>query len=97
MRGDLLDRALVLTLPPINQYRDEDEFWAEFAFKHPRILGALLDAVSCALRKHEATPAPNVRMADFARWVQNRRSQPWASAKARSFGPTSRTATIRSN
>ena len=71
VRGDMLDRALVLTLPPINRYRDEDEFWEEFAFVHPWILGALFDVVSMALRNHESTPTPNVRMADFARWVQS--------------------------
>jgi hypothetical protein len=69
VRGDLLDRALILTLPPIDSYRDEDEFWRSFADVHPLILGALLDAASTALANHPTTPAPNVRMADFARWV----------------------------
>jgi len=61
----------VITLPPIPEDRRKDEatFWADFDQAHPRILGALLDAVSCGLRRvsdvHlERTP----RMADFAVW-----------------------------
>jgi hypothetical protein len=68
-RGDLLDRGLILSLPPIERYQDEDAFWRSFTEAHPRILGALLDAVSTAIANHDATPAPNVRMADFARFV----------------------------
>ncbi len=70
-RGDLLDRAIVTTLPPIPDERRKDEavFWQEFDRARPRILGALLDAVSCGLRV-----LPDVhlerkpRMADFAVW-----------------------------
>ena len=69
VRGDLLDRALILNLPTIGTYRDEDEFWRAFAAAHPLILGALLDAASTALANQQATAAPNIRMADFARWV----------------------------
>lgn len=68
-KGDVLDRSLVLMLPTISRYEDEDAFWDEFQKAHARILGALLDAVSCALANLESTPAPNIRMADFARWV----------------------------
>jgi len=68
-KGDVLDRSLVLMLPTISRYEDEDAFWDEFQQAHARILGALLDAVSCALANLESTPAPNIRMADFARWV----------------------------
>ena len=69
VRGDLLDRGLILNLPTIRTYRDEDAFWRSFENSHPQILGALLNAVSVALANHAATAAPNVRMADFARWV----------------------------
>lgn len=70
-RGDLLDRAIVATMPPIpaERRRDEATFWREFDAARPRILGALLDAVSCGLRR-----LPHVhlerkpRMADFALW-----------------------------
>jgi hypothetical protein len=69
VKGDLLDRSLVLQLPEISdaKRRPEKEFWESFCEAQPRILGALLDAVSGALRNR-----PNVniselpRMADFA-------------------------------
>src|SRR5262249_59903423 len=50
-RGDLLDRALVLQLPPIDddRRRTEGAFWAEFDEASPGILGALLDAVAAGL------------------------------------------------
>ena len=71
-RGDLADRAINSTLPqiPEDERKTEEEFWADFEAAKPRILGALLDAVSCALRR-----LPNVklkrkpRMADFALWA----------------------------
>jgi hypothetical protein len=69
VRGDLLDRGLILTLPPIGRYQDEDAFWRSFKEAHPRLLGALLDAVAGALANHSQTPTPNLRMADFARFV----------------------------
>lgn len=71
-RPDLLDRAITLVLPPISQSarQTEADFWRAFETERPKILGALLDAVSVALRrfddvKLEGTP----RMADFARWA----------------------------
>jgi hypothetical protein len=60
---------LILNLPTIGTYRDEDEFWRTFTEAHPLIPGALLDAASTALANQQATAAPNIRMADFARWV----------------------------
>ncbi len=80
-RGDLLDRAVVMTLPPIADAarKDEATFWQEFDQARPRILGALLDAVSCGLRQ-----LPDVhldckpRMADFALWsVAAEPACPW--------------------
>ncbi|MCL4310715.1 MAG: hypothetical protein M0Z32_00160 [Actinomycetota bacterium] len=71
-RGDLLSRALVITLPSISasSRKSESTFWQSFEVARPRILGALYDAVSCAIRD-----LPNVhldalpRMADFVKWV----------------------------
>jgi hypothetical protein len=71
-RSDLLDRAVTLTLPmiPDCRRRDEDELWKRFFELRPKMLGALLDAVSAALKN-----LPNVklaekpRMADFACWA----------------------------
>ncbi len=71
-RHDLIDRALVITLPPVsnNARRSEQEFWQTFAKRAPHILGALLDAVSAALRELPRTNLTNIpRMADFALWV----------------------------
>lgn len=71
-RPDLLERAIVRWLPaiPEGQRRTEAEYWRDFSAALPRILGALYDAVSAALR-HEATIqlTGKPRMADFAVWV----------------------------
>ncbi len=71
-RSDLLDRSIVLTLPTIADHKrtEESVLWERFNQVRPRILGALLDAVSQALRN-----LPHVRldskprMADFATWI----------------------------
>src|SRR5262249_25369043 len=68
-RGDLLDRAVILTLPPIPERRrlPESDLWPEFERLRPQLLAALLDALSGALAR-----LPNIRlerlprMADFA-------------------------------
>lgn len=71
-KGDLLDRAIPLLLPPIadSARRSERALWAAFDAARPRILGSLLDAVACALRR---LPQVNIadlpRLADFAEWV----------------------------
>jgi hypothetical protein len=71
-RADLADRAVTIHLATLaDDARDpEDELIAAFEAKRPAILGALLDAVSAALRnldkmKIERPP----RMADFAKWI----------------------------
>lgn len=72
VRGDLQERALSIILAPIppEERRRESEFWASFEAVRPRILGALLDAVSGALREVEnLKPESLPRMADFALWV----------------------------
>ncbi len=84
-RPDALDRCLNVSLTAIgeDQRRDEDELWAEYNRRRPRILGALLDAVSTALR-HIATTrlARKPRMADFALWVvAAETSLPWAAGR----------------
>ncbi len=71
-RADLADRAISLTLPTITETRRayEGDFWDRFAEAQPRILAALLDAVTCALEAFErVTLSERPRMADFARWV----------------------------
>ncbi|HEX4952679.1 MAG TPA: hypothetical protein VF017_04705 [Thermoanaerobaculia bacterium] len=71
-RQDLLDRCITLVLPPIleSKRQTEAELWAAFDKAHPRILGALLDAVSRALANLDRVNlATKPRMADFATWV----------------------------
>ena len=72
VRGDLLDRALILYLPPIPEQEREPEskFWADFESARPAILGALLDVISGALRRLPKTRLSNSpRLADFALWA----------------------------
>ena len=71
-RPDFLDRSLIIEFLDLKpQMRaDEARFWRDFEQVRPRILGALLDAVSAGLRN-----LPNLkldqlpRMADFALWI----------------------------
>ncbi|HIJ75342.1 MAG TPA: hypothetical protein HPP81_01355 [Deltaproteobacteria bacterium] len=71
-RHDLLDRSICITLPviPDDKRKEEKEFWRDFEAARPFILGALCDAVSCALRNISTTKLDRLpRMADFAKWV----------------------------
>jgi hypothetical protein len=71
-RPDLADRALFLMLQaiPEEQRRPERELWAEFNAERPRLLGALLDAVSRGLAELPRTHLKGLpRMADFALWA----------------------------
>jgi len=70
-RGDLLDRSIVLNLPPIPSYKRKDSrrFWKEFKRDKPSILGALFNAVSEGLRAEEPNLRIVPRMADFAEWA----------------------------
>jgi hypothetical protein len=70
--SDLIDRAVFVTLPAIDD-KDripEEKFWRRFEEAKPRILGALLDIVSAGLKNLPSVKLKNLpRMADFARWV----------------------------
>ena len=71
-RGDLLSRSIVVTLKPIPDRgrKTETELWGAFETVRPRVLGALFDAVSIALRRLPETKLDRLpRMADFAKWV----------------------------
>ncbi len=69
-RGDLLERAVILHLPPVTCRRTEREFWSEFEKARPKLLGAIFNAVSNTLSRLGHTPFPNApRMADFAEWA----------------------------
>src|SRR5262245_20547318 len=80
-RPDLADRCIVQTLAAISEKKREleAELWAKFEQKRPRILGALLTAVSHGLKtlpdvKLDRKP----RMADFAQWVTACEGALWA-------------------
>ncbi|MBP2227191.1 hypothetical protein J2847_000458 [Azospirillum agricola] len=71
-RPDLADRAVALTLPAMTAEARQPEgaFWTAFDAAAPRILGALFDGVSMALRNRATvTLARLPRMADFALWA----------------------------
>ncbi len=71
VRGDLLDRALIVRVPviPDDKRRSEAEMVAHFERLRPAILGALLDLVAGTLRALPTVSAPRVyRMADFCFW-----------------------------
>ncbi len=81
--ADLIDRSVILELPPIDDAsrRDEGELWDNFDREAPALFGALLDAAAATLREH-----PNVvlksapRMADFAKFgVAVERALGWDS------------------
>ena len=71
-RQDLLDRSLLITTPtiPADKRRTERAVEQAFDAAQAQILGALLDAVSCALKNIAMTTLEHLpRMADFALWV----------------------------
>ncbi len=70
-RSDLLNRCLLINLPRIEdtERRTEDELESEFQRIHPRVVGALLTAVSIALKRRESIKLNLPRMADFATWA----------------------------
>lgn len=70
-RDDLLDRSILVKLERIKKRnrKTESEFWEEFERDRPYIVGAILDALSGALRVYptvKLTALP--RMADYAKW-----------------------------
>ena len=71
-RADLISRTILIELPPIADADrlPEREFWDRFNHARPRILGALLDAVSNVLKNWDVSHAPKgARMADFVAHV----------------------------
>jgi hypothetical protein len=95
-RPDLGDRAIFLTLGPIAEAnrRSEAELWREFEIERPRILGALLDAMSYGLRAANRVQLDALpRMADFALWGTACESALWPSGTfARAYAANRRAA-----
>jgi hypothetical protein len=70
-RPDLLDRSILLTLDaiPRGKRKAEARFWKDFDKAAPRIFGALLTAMSGALKRLPSVQLLDApRMADFAAW-----------------------------
>ena len=68
---DLRDRALVLSLPRIDDSsrRDEEAFWCKFQKARRQLFGALLDLAAGAIAEYPTTfLKASPRMADFAKW-----------------------------
>jgi putative DNA primase/helicase len=72
-KSDLLDRSILIYLPQIDRKKRKLDrvIDRDFAKAQPRILGALLDAVSKGLKrlKDGVTLDELPRMADFAEWA----------------------------
>jgi hypothetical protein len=70
-RGDLIDRAITITMPAMSDSdrRQEADIWQTFERLSPAILGVLLDGVGRALASQDRTVVSNLpRMADWAVW-----------------------------
>ena len=72
IRHDLIDRAIVITLPtiPENARRQDRTLWEQVTAIRPAVLGALLTALQSAVGTYDRIVLPSLpRMADFAVWV----------------------------
>ncbi len=58
LRPDALDRLITLDVPPIGHRTDDAEIQARFDAAHPRLLGAVCEAVAVALEHLDKVPAP---------------------------------------
>ena len=70
-KSDLLDRTILYRLEriPKNLRRSEKDFWNEFEEAKPKILGAIFEVLSLAMRVEPTLELPVMeRMADFTRW-----------------------------
>ena len=66
-RSDLLDRSILVTVPKPKKQRDLKTFWQDFDNAHPKIFGAICDAISVGLKNLPQTTVENLpRMADYA-------------------------------
>jgi putative DNA primase/helicase len=71
-RPDLAERAIIVRCKTISSADriPEDELWQRFDDAHPRIFGAICDALSTALRRYpKVRRATHPRMADMMKWV----------------------------
>ncbi|MCB2141247.1 hypothetical protein KQH27_00905 [bacterium] len=82
---DLIDRCISIELLPIDEKDREEKATLNRKFKkfHPKMLGALFNAVSMALKNRSNTKVKGLpRMADFAKWVvASEPALPWKAGK----------------
>lgn len=77
-RHDLLDRSIVLDLPPLVTRQSEVSLRENFKKDHPKILGHLLNVLSDSLKHEGESDYSDSRMTDFTRMVENaHRSLNW--------------------
>jgi hypothetical protein len=72
MRGDLVDRSIIIKLPKVARRITEDLLWKMFAGFHAHVLGGLLDIVVTGLLNRHKIAIPNddlPRMSDFYLWL----------------------------
>jgi hypothetical protein len=72
-RPDLGERSLILNLPTLTHanHKDDAALHRDYAEATPKLLGALLDGLSAALRDSDAINLPQrFRMSDFAKWAE---------------------------
>jgi hypothetical protein len=81
-RSDVQDRTLPIELERIDKRKrlPEDDFWMQFAFEVPELLGAVFTALSGALRKRESVQLEErPRLADWGLYAAALyESQGWA-------------------
>lgn len=71
-RQDLIDRAILMSLPPIDKSKRKTEAQLKKAVAEemPRFLGCIYDCIACALRRLDQVEAPlDFRMADAMHWA----------------------------
>jgi hypothetical protein len=71
-RGDVLDRSLVVELEriPDGERKTEEELWERFEVEHPKLLGALFDALSKAIARKSSIKLPRrPRLADWGEYA----------------------------
>ncbi len=71
-RADLVSRSMIVSLHPIPKLERQTikKFKASYEAAKPRIFGALLTAVSAAMKRYGTVDLPELpRMADFITWV----------------------------
>jgi hypothetical protein len=79
-RPDAIDRSVPISTSPIpkDERKTEKELQQEWEVGIPSVIGAICDAVSCALRNRKVKPDNYPRMADHTHWVKAAEpSLPW--------------------